>query len=292
MNSHWSIALQRIRRSPYQALAAIAIMTMTLFLAGAFFLVASGSQAILKYFETRPQVNAFYKPEIVPSLQQIELVKAKLATTGVVESVRYVSKEEALRIYKDLNKFDPLLLEAVTANMLPASLEVSAKDPTRLKDIAEILQAEAGIEDVRFAEDIVNSLAVWTRSVRLVGLALVGAHVIITLAIILLIIGVKISNRREEITLWQLVGATPGYISWPFVVEGMIYGVTGGFLAWGIAYLIILYSMGFLVGFLSGIPILPPPVEFMLQFLGGEVAMGALIGGLGGWLAVRRFLRS
>ncbi len=292
MSSHYSTAISRIRRSPYQTLAAISIMTMTLFLASVFFLVAAGSQAILRYFETRPQVNAFFKQEIVPTPQQIDLITSQLEATGFVESVRYVSKDDALKIYKDLNKSDPLLLEAVTANMLPASIEVSAKNPNDLKNISEMLKKQQDIDDVRFAEEVVSSLAVWTRSVRYVGIALVGAHVLITFSIILLIISIKVASRRDEISILQLVGATRGYIQAPFVIEGILYGVTGGIFAWGIAYLVLLYSMPFLVTFLAGIPILPPPILFMFEVLLGEIVLGAIIGGFGGLAAVRRFLKA
>jgi cell division transport system permease protein len=291
MSSHYQIAVQRIRRSPYQTIAAISIMTMTLFLASAFFLVAAGSQAILRFFETRPQVNAFFKQEIVPQPLQIDTIKSKLENTGLIESVRYVSKEEALDIYRDLNKADPLLLEAVTASMLPASIEVSTKNPKDLKTISELLKLEEGIEDVRFAEEVVTSLATWTTSVRVVGVALVGTHVLITFIIILLIIGLKVANRRDEISVLQLVGATRGYVRAPFIIEGILYGLIGGFLAWGISYLILLYSMPFLVTFLAGIPILPPPIVFMFEVLAGELVLGSVIGGFGGLMAVRRFLK-
>lgn len=290
MNNPISQALRRIRRSPYQAISAVSIMTMTLFMACAFFLIAAGSQAVLRYFETRPQVNAFFKRDVVPDVTQIAAIKAKLDATGHAKAVKFVAKEEALTIYKDLNKNDPLLLEAVTADMLPASIEVSATDPKYLKDLAEILKKEDGIDDVRFAEDIVSALSVWINSVRIIGLALVGANIFIAFTIIILIVGTKVANRREEILLLQLTGATPGFISAPFVWEGVIYGVLGGFIAWGIAYLILLYSMGFLVGFLAGIPILPPPILFMLEVLLGNMLLGSVIGAFGGWLAVRRFL--
>ena len=95
------------------------------------------------------------------------MIKANLQATNLVSEVKYISKEEALKLYKDLNKSDPLLLEAVTANMLPASIEVSAKNPADLKPIADLLKTQPDIEDVRFAEDIVSRLAVWTRSMRL-----------------------------------------------------------------------------------------------------------------------------
>lgn len=292
MSSHLSIAGNRIRRSPYQAAAAVSIMTMTLFLACAFFLIAAGSQAVLKYFETRPQVNAFFATDYNPSSSQVETIKSKLAQTSKADSVKYVSKEDALTIYKELNQNDPLLLEAVTAQMLPASIEVTAKNPTDLKPLADELKSVEGIIDVRFAEDIVGQLAKWTSSVRVVGMSLVGVHVFITFTIIMLIIGIKVANRRDEITILQLVGATSGYISAPFIWEGLLYGLIGAIIAWGAAYLVLLYSTGFLIGFLAGIPILPIPVLFMLEVLAGTIVLGALVGGLGGLLAVRRYLKA
>jgi cell division transport system permease protein len=101
-----------------------------------------------------------------------------------------------------------------------------------------------------------------------------------------------VASRREEINILQLVGATRGYVGAPFIIEGILYGIIGGVIAWGIAYLVLLYSMPFLVTFLAGIPILPPPVTFMLEVLASELGLGAVIGGLGGALAVSRFLKS
>lgn len=292
MTSPLRTALSRIRRSPYQTLAAVSIMTMTLFLASVFTLVAAGSQAVLKYFETRPQINAYFKADYVPTSQEVDRLTTQLTATGLVDSVTYVSKDDALKIYKQNNQSDPLLLEAVTAQMLPASLEVSAKDPKDLKVLAAALSKESHLDDVRFAEDIVANLTKWTKSVRLIGVALVGSHVLITFIVILLIIGIKISYRRDEISILELVGATSGYISAPFVWEGILYGIFGAICAWGTTYIVLLYSMPFLVSFLSGIPILPPPIMFMLELLGAETLLGMFVGGLGGFIAVRRYLKA
>ena len=286
------VAWIRISRAPYQTLAAVSIMTMTLFLASVFLLLAAGSQAVLKFFETRPQVNAYFSADYLPQTTEIDQIKTRLESTGLVADFRYISKDDALTLYRDLNKSDPLLLEAVTAQMLPASLEISAKSPQDLKVLADAVHQEKGVEDVRFAEDIVTSLTQWTNSVRIIGGSFVGAHILITLVIILLIIGIKVANRRDEILILQLVGATSAYISAPFIWEGIIYGLFGAVIAWGVSYLLLLSSMNFLNSFLSGIPILPVSILFMLKLLAGELAVGALVGSLGGIFATRRFLKS
>lgn len=289
MKEHFSSTWTHIRRSPYQALAAIGIMTLTFFIASVFALAAAGSQTILRYFETRPQVTAFFEDQV--TLSQVDVLKAKLAETKKVKEMRYVSKEEALAIYREQNKDDPLLLEMVTANILPASLEVSTTDISSLGEIAEILRNEPGVEEVIFQEDIVRALHNWTTTLRKVGVALVGSLGLVSLLIILIIIGMKVSLRREEIEILQLIGASSWYIRAPFIFEGIFYGILGAVLAWGISYLGLLYSTPFLFDFLAGIPILPVPIFFMLGVLGAEIFVGVIIGVLGSLLAVKRYLK-
>ncbi|MCJ7792795.1 MAG: permease-like cell division protein FtsX [Candidatus Marinimicrobia bacterium] len=283
------ITWTHIRRSPYQSLAAVTIMTLTFFIISIFTLLGAGSQVILNYFETRPQVTAFFKDETTPS--QIDLLKAKLVETGKIKEMKYVSKEEALAIYREQNKDDPLLLEMVTANILPASLEVSTTNIVYLGDVAEILRQESGVEEVIFQEDIVKALHSWTTNIRLIGLGLALAFSFAALLTILVIIGMKVALRREEVEIMGLIGASKGFIRFPFLLEGIFYGAVGVMIAWLVSFLLLLYATPFLVKFLAGIPILPVPLLFMLGLLAGELLLGAAIGTLGSFLAVRRYLK-
>lgn len=289
MKKHLQVTWTHIRRSPYQAAAAVAIMMLTFFVASVFILIAAGSQSILRYFETRPQATAFFEDKV--EMSQVENLQAKLVATGKVKDMKYVSKEEALAIYREQNKDDPLLLEMVTANILPASLEVSTVDIAYLGEVAEILRQEPGVEEVIFQEEVVEALKTWTGNIRKIGGGLVGFLGVVSFLIILVIIGMRVAARREEIEILQLIGARSWYIRAPFIFEGIFYGVIGAALAWGISYLLLLYATPFLVNFLSGIPILPVPIIFMFGLLGGEILIGILIGILGSFIAVRRYLR-
>ncbi|KKU57009.1 hypothetical protein A3H89_00725 [Candidatus Amesbacteria bacterium RIFCSPLOWO2_02_FULL_48_11] len=292
ISNHFHVTWTRLRRTPYQTLVSLMVVTLTLFSATIFFLDAAAAHKILRYFESRPQVNAFFKTDVIPNPQQIDLIRTRLEATGLVESFKFISKDEALKIYRDLNASDPLLLEAVTAAMLPASLEVSAKNPSDLKLLAEQLKQAEGIEEVRFEENVVFSLIRWTKSVRTARIALSASQAFITFVVILSVITARVTSRREEIAIYQLLGATAGYISYPFVLEGVLYGAIGAASAWLVTYLVFLYSTPFLSSFIFQIPELYPSVVFMLEVLGGELILGSLIGGLGGLFAARRFLRS
>lgn len=289
MKEHFKTVWTRIRRSPYQALAAISILTLTFFITSVFILAAAGSQAILRYFETRPQVTAFFEDQV--TMEQVDNLKAKLAETEKVKEVRYVSKEEALAIYREQNKDDPLLLEMVTANILPASLEVSTTDIAYLGVVAQILRDESGVEEVIFQEAVVQTLSNWTTTLRKFGIGLLGVLGLVSFLIILIIVGMKVALRQEEIEILQLMGASSWYIRAPFIFEGIFYGIIGAVLAWGISYLGLLYSTPFLIEFLAGIPVFPVSVLFMLGVLGAEILAGVIIGALGSFLAVKRYLK-
>lgn len=279
---------QNIRRSPYQALAAVMIMTLTLFVTSLFLFVAFSSQKVLNYFETKPQITIFFKDEA--TAKQIDDLKEKLKTTGKVASAKYVSKEEALKIYRDQYKEDPLLLELVTSNILPASLEVSATEARYLTELNTVLKDDPSIEEVVYQKDIVDTLISWTNAIRRAGLVLVVFLSVISLFIILMVIGIKISSRKAEIEIMKLIGASSWYIGRPFILEGAFYGVVGAILASGLSLLLIFYAAPYLDSFLASLNISLLEPIFVIKAFGGVVAGGLLVGSLGSSLAVWRYL--
>lgn len=285
-----SVALRYMKRSPYQAAAAISVMTLTFFVAGLIFLIGIASSSILSYFESRPQITAFF--EGGKSQEEIGVLNSKLEATGKVATIKYISQEEALQIYQDQNKNDPILLEMVTADILPASLEVSAKDAKDLASLAQILDSEEGVEDVVYQKEVIDSLISWTSAIRTIGLILFIFLAIVSLLIILTVTGIRIALRKEEIEILRLVGASSWYVNSPFLLEGFVYGVLGGFISWGTLYLLILYATPFLKPILTGLPlVLPPPLVFMLLFLLGNSLSGGLLGIVGSFIAVKRYLK-
>ncbi|MBI4067068.1 ABC transporter permease [Candidatus Gottesmanbacteria bacterium] len=294
---------QRLRRTPYQSGAAILIMTLTFFVTGIFFVLASFSSSILTYFESKPQVTAFFTDK--KDINSIKNLEAQLKATGKVSHTKYISKEEALSIYKEQNKNDPLLLEMVTAEILPASLEVQASDPDYLGEINSILQNEPEVEEVIFQKEIVDSLLSWTSTIRKVGLIVVAILLFVSLSILVTIIGMKIALMKEEIEVLKLVGATGSYIRMPFIMEGIFYGLVGALISWSTLYILLLYITPSIGTFLKGITALslfsysgynvtiwPVSILFMSLLLLVEIVLGMGIGIIGSLLAVKRYLKS
>lgn len=281
---------QHLFRSPYQSLAAVLVVSLSLFLISVFFLLGAGSQILLNYFETRPQVSAFLKDEIKP--QEVDLIRAKVQALGNVKQIDYISKENALKIYQQQNKNKPLLLEMISAKYLPASLEISTYNLSSLNQVAEVLKKEPMVEDVIFQEDVISTLSSVTSMIRKIAIGLAAFLLSVSILTVLVILGMKISQRKDEIEILKLLGATSNYICLPFYFEGVIYGWLAGLIAWGLSYGMILYVAPYLANFLAEVPILPVPFFFMLEVLGGLLALGTLIGLLGTFFAVSRFSRA
>jgi len=281
-------AWHHVRRSPYQSLAAVLIMALTFLTVSVFTLLIVGSHTIISYFESKPQVTAFFKDEAQKT--DIDNLKSQLLATGKVAGIKYVSKDQALEIYKQQNKNDPLLLELVTADILPASLEISTYNINDLGQIADTLKGVPIVQEVVYQKDVVTTLQSWTTALRRIGAALIVILAGVSIFIMTTIIGIKVAQKREEIEIMRLIGATTWYISWPFLYEGMLYGIIGAGIGWFISTAGLLYLSPFLQSFLQGIPLFPINPLFLLGLLVGEILLAVSLGMVSSMIAVRRYV--
>lgn len=280
-------ALNHLRRTPYQALAAVLINAVTFFIITLFTVIFIITGNMLKYLESRPQVTAFFKDEAAS--QSIDSLKSKLESSNITENVTFISKEEALAIYQEQNKDNPLLLEMVTADILPASLEVSAKSVDDLESIAEVMQGDPSVEEVVYQKDIIDSLRQWTRGIRITGISLSILFLVTSILTISIIVGLKTVSRKMEINTLSLLGASSWYIKGPFITEGVFYSVVGAFVGWSILYIALLYLTPNLIEFFRNTPIFPISWVTMLIVLGIQILTGLFVGTFASLLATRRY---
>lgn len=287
--SSLSTALIAMRRSPYQTLVAIVMVTLTCFVAYAFSLMILGAQTVLSYFETQPQVIAFFN--LSTPTDQISTLEQTMKTKSYVEKVDVVSKEEALELYREDKQDDPLLLELVSAEILPASIEVSGKTVEDLEQIRTDLDGAPGVEEVVFQRDIIESLGTWTTSLRYIGLGVSVLLALTSFLIVTVVIGIKITAKRSTIYVMRIIGATRWYIKRPFMVEGLLYGLIGSVIGWSIMYGCLLYLTPWLQEFLSPAPLFPIHWSVLVvQFVGGT-AIAMIIGMFASLTASQRLIR-
>lgn len=179
----------------------------------------------------------------------------------------------------------------MTANILPASLEVSTQTPEDLKPVAEMLKKEPVVEEVIVPEDVVAALTSATKVIRWVGGTAVVFLTIFAMLVVLMVIGFKIRLRREEIGIMRLIGAPSSFIRAPFILEGIFYGVVGAVTAWVFVYMLLWYFSPMLQGYLGEVKLFPINPLLMLALLGSLMVVAVMVGGLGSIGAVRRYLR-
>lgn len=303
MNHHLQTAYNHIRRAPYQAMSAILIMSLTFFVATILAVLAYGSWSTLKYFETRPQVIAFLKSEATP--EEVSSLQRELEGDVRIKDVKYVSKEKALDIYKNATSDNPLLSELVSPKVFPASLEFSVGELADAEGIIRSIEAKTAVSQVAFTAslgssknigDVINNLKKITGYIRIGGGVIISFLLASSLLILLVILGMRISSRKDEIEILQLIGASPGFIRAPFLFEGLSYSIFGAFIGWLSAFLLTLYIMPSVASYFKDVPVLPSETIKLMELFGviyaAEFIISILLGTTGSLIAIRRYLKA
>ncbi|HET7098699.1 MAG TPA: permease-like cell division protein FtsX [Patescibacteria group bacterium] len=299
MNLHIKTALSYLRRSPFQAMAATFVLTLTFLVATLVSILVYSSSKLISYFETRPQIIAFLKDGV--SQNDIALLQHKLESNPSVKDVKYVSKEEALSIYKKSTSDNPLLGELVSPSIFPASLELSVKDLSFAQQVIDDVKKEKAVDSVGFTaslggesslKDVVGRLRTITTYVRIGGGVFVGMLALTSFVVLLIIISMRITTRREEVEILSLIGATRGFIRSPIIIEAFLYAFFGVILGWLIAFIMVLYLAPSAVDYFGEIPILPKDTLGIFSLFGivllVEIISGAVLALSGGFLALSR----
>lgn len=298
-NIHLKTALGYVRRAPFQAAAATFVLSLTFFVATFVSILVYSSSQLLRYFETRPQVIAFIKDGV--SDTEVGDLQNKLLQDVKIENVRYVSKEEALSIYKSATSDNPLLGQLVSPSIFPASLEFSVSDISFAQEVIDQVKSESVVDSVGFTaavggesnlNDVVGRLKTITTYVRWGGVGFTGILTLASFIVLLIIITMRMSTRREEIEILNLIGATKSFIRSPIIIEAFVYSLFGVFVGWTLAFIAILYSAPNLVSYFGDIPVLPKNTLDLVTIFGiifgVELLAGIVLAVSGSLLAISR----
>jgi cell division transport system permease protein len=301
-NIHLKTALDYIRRSPFQALAAIFVLVVTFFVGTLMAVLTYSSSKALTYFETRPQVIAFLNDEV--TAEQISSFQNTLDKDSRVKDVAYVSKEEALEIYKDATADNPLLSELVSPSIFPASLEFSLVDLNFAEEVINEVKKVSIVDQVGFTAslggestlgDVVTRLRTITWYVRIGGAVFVTLLAGTSLLVLLVIIGMRMTTKRGEMEILSLIGATKRFIRSPILTEAIIYALVGVFVGWILALILVLYATPGIVNYFGEIPVLPRDTGQLFILMGiilaVEIVVGVTLALSGSSLAISRVRR-
>lgn len=285
-------------RNGWLSVAATGIVTFALVLVSTFVLLLLLGSSVIKNIQQKIDVEVYFKDEA--KVADIVTIKDQLTQNPNAQSVRIISKKEALEIYKGQNERNQKLLDQISEeeNPLPASIQVKAKNPDDLEAFNQTLESDFAaplIESRSDKEnrDIIQRLQRIVSFIRSLGLFI--SLVVLTFAVLVVFntIRITIFSRREEIEIMRLVGASNWYIRGPFIIEGIFYGVIATAIAMLIVYLVVLAFGPALSSYLRDINE-DVPAYFRANFgiiLGVQLLTGIGVGVISSLIAIRRHLK-
>lgn len=287
LNSAW----QSFWRNLAVSLAAVLSITLILILAGVNLLVGHAFSQVLDGFRSKVSEISINVSDDTP-LQTVYDFKDQLAADPRIESVRFVTKEEALDEFKS-DPQNAILSRQISGNPLDAKLDVRVKDLGDVAAVDDMARQWPGVDPTdptNYQGDFINRMLQLSDWLTLAGAALLIVLLIVSVVIVMNTIRTAVYHRRKEIEVMKLVGATEWFVRGPFVIEGIMTGLIAASIA--LALLAIAYEPA-VMRFKSDVGFIPLSYDpsFVSSLARDLLLAGALLGALGSYIGVRRYVR-
>lgn len=280
-------------RSPVSSIMTMAVLGVSLSLPAALQVLVKNAETITQSWNSAAEISLFVDES--RSEQSIQSLITRIKVYAEVGEVHYISRADALEEFQRLSGFGEAL-SYLDSNPLPAVVTVTPTDkhasPARARELLAKLEREP---EVAFGRLDIEWLERLQAVVKLLERTVMAIAALLVLAVVLVIgntIRLAIMNRRSEIEVMKLVGATEAFIQRPFLYTGIWYGVIGGILAWIIINLLVWYLESALANLLglygSQLEMQSLTLIELLQL----VLLASFLGWLGSYLSVRQHLRA
>ncbi|MCZ6669230.1 MAG: permease-like cell division protein FtsX [Gammaproteobacteria bacterium] len=283
-------SLGKIYHSPITTIMTVAVIGITLSLPGGFYLFLKNINAMSGDFRSTTQITLYL--DIKLNEQKARALERAISKTGNVVSTEFISRQASLQAFRETSGFGRSI-DTLSSNPLPHTIivePVSSADTFAVKNLLNALQAMPEVKiaklDTEWLERLYTILEIAKRSVVIVT-------ILFSIAVLLVIgntIRLDIQNRRQEIIVTKLIGATNAFIRRPFLYGGIWYGLLGGLMSW------LIVEIGYLAiaGPLNRLNLLYQADLMLITFTFQDfiilVSSSTLLGLTGSWIAVARHL--
>ena len=285
-------AIDDIFQNRFLNFVTIITISLAILIASAFILFFVNTNEIINSWKRDLRILAYLKTGTHNAdLTNLERTIQSLAG---VQTLRFISKQEALDRLKTQMKHQSSLFENLSENPLPDSFEIRMTASTgnwqKIESLAAQIESLELIEEVEYGRRWIGRFARIISLFRLAGYAMGALFFMATVFIVANTIRLVIYSRREEVEIMRLVGATDSFIKMPFYIEGLIQGGLGAFIGLAMLYVSFIFiSSNIVQGFSPGL--------FRLQFLssttiGGILLGSMLVGWLGCYISLKQFLKA
>ena len=274
----------------FMSFASVAIIIACLVIMGSFLLVAMNVNDLIEEAESRNEVLAFVDETLMED--EARAITSSILAVENVYSVTFVSRYAAWERWQAEHADRDFAAEGLGPDTLRHRYEIVLEDIAYMQETVERILQVTGIDDVH-ADIAIAEVFVTARNViATVFIVIVGVLFIISIFIIANTIKLATFDRREEIAIMRMVGATNWFIRWPFIFQGFILGLTGAVVAfgiqWGIYGIIADQIMALPGGNLITMLGFYAVADLMIMLF---VGTGFLVGTIGSAIAIRNYLK-
>jgi len=281
---------RNVLKNKKSTIASLMIMCATMFVFGIFFLIGENVQGVMKQVEEQQAMQVFINPDATE--QQVTELGIKIRNVPYVNQAEHVTKEDAFNTMKAwLKDRQGVLAGYAKSNPFKASYVVTLTDLTKMGEVEQTIKTFDNVASITLRDDTINKLLDLANGVRTVSAVILVLLILISIFIIANTIKLTVHARRKEISIMKYVGATNGFIRWPFMVEGIVIGVVSALLSVSLLGLSYNYVVGQTVGFVEEIKI------SLLQFSDTfnvliliYLILGIGIGTIGSAISMRKYL--
>ncbi len=286
--------LHNLRANRLMSLASIGVLTACLLLTGIAGLFSANVNSLVEYLGDQNETVVYLDQGL--SDEELASVDQTLRSMPGLAAVTYVSQEEVLETYKGyMSEYADLFNDFEEDNPFHANYRVVLEDLNQLDEMIAQLEQIDGVYSVSAPTQLSSVFLTIQRAVTYAGWALVAVLALVSVVVISNTIRLTVFARRKEINIMKYVGATNGFIRWPFFVEGTSVGLISGLLAAGLvigAYALVVNRIGAMSGFWG--PILGSCLLSVGQVwpvvLGAFLIFGVVIGSIGTATSIRKYL--
>jgi cell division transport system permease protein len=288
---------QSFKRNSWLSVTTIIVMTLTLLVFIGLIIFSVLTNKTIDLLKEKIDISVYFKTETPED--NILAIKRSLESLAEIKSIDYISRDQALTIFKEKHKEDSTISEAIgvlNVNPLSASLNIKAKNPQDYPVIAAYLNNEnlkQDIEQMSYNKNqvVIDRLAKIVDTVQKSGITLMLILSLVAVLVCLNAIMLAINSTKEEIGIMRLVGASNAFIRGPYIVQGILYGFISAILSVIIIAPLIYFAAPY-------VEMIIPEINLWAYFYGNlltltmyQIVFGILLGTISSVIAVRKYLK-
>lgn len=287
-----------LRRNLWLAGASTLIMTITLIILSVLTLMFIITSYSVKSIQQRVDISAYFKSDV--SEAKVLTIRDEIKQDPRVKEINYVSSEQAQAAFKEKHKGDQLIIDSLgelTTNPFPPTLQIKANNLEDFPAVAEMLNSDkykAVIQEVNFEDNrvIIERLNSLLKFIVTFGLILMVVFCLIAILVMFNTIALTIYNRREEVEIMRLVGATNWYIRGPFIVEAFTYSIIAAVITSALLVPIYFTMLPKISNYLTpGANIFNGDITVFIGVVAIQLAIAFVLSTISSLLAMRKYLR-